>query len=712
MPCSPLTDSNFQPPSGTSPGIGVQQNPLDGIAGLLNGLSKSIPAPDLAELFSKLGFTLPTGIYNPDFEPKALNDIYAGINSILQKVMPFLMMYKFFIPMLNLILCIIEVICSLANPFSLIGAVIKLFTQCIPAFLALFPFFAFIAIIISLLILILTIVNYIISIVLSIIANIIALIESLLLAVERLIEDAIKSIIEAIGEILCFLSNLFVIFNAILSIIEIIKGMLSLGFDIPPCSGSGGSNSPCCTPDVCPAFIKNNDTILGINAHLQYYSEVGLDSGLSTSPGYPKIIYPLRPESWQFYDPNLSKETAFINITNAYDLPAGTSKVFFPPGASYTDTTHVASVPYTISFRFYYDPAVLGKIDPKGARFIRINNAIIASPPTYGVYNGQTYSPVDNGTGVLNLIGGAVLEDDGTQIFDSNGQIMYLTSFIHVEPSVGTISSPGILFSQISYEFTINHEPLVAATLITVGCVPEVAIARDFINLTIGNQFTGNQQKLTGPNGVVSLLPDVAAAQTCIFSVINQYTQSISVESTQTLQTNLLDCLNTLAAQTTTALIAAINAGVDVYKSDFSVNPSIQFTTKPITVSVSLNESSGQNIVKNVPADAATKLAPQITAVATLGQVSNFVYDGYEFFTADIASEIAGNGTISIMFDGNYISTLINPADPTQPRSVAIKEVSYTFVESPVFSSGISSDSGQPRRDVSDTSADNDIDGS
>jgi hypothetical protein len=684
MPCIPIAQNKFSPPT---------QPVIPGFAPILPPLNIPYPPiaiPDLNVLLNSLNFIIPPGVLYPQFEQDYANDVLAGITSILEQFGPFLMMYSFFLPVLNLILCIIEVLCALMNPFKLPGAINKLFRQCIPEFLALFPFFALIIMIISLLLLILALIEYLLVRIILIIEIIVQNIIALGRAVQRMEEDTIIAIVSKIGSLLCLLQNLFVAFAVIAAIFEVIKAILSLSFNIPPCSSS--DNSGCCTPDVCPAFIKNNTSITSSTGNFLYYNQVGVDSGLTLPPGFPPIVSTIRSESWQFYDPNLLQDQQFINITNAFDLPAGTTKVFFPAGTSYNTTTDPNSVPYTISFRFFYNPSSFGKTDPKGPRYIRIANAIVQSPPTAGVlsYDGVSYvAPFD---GTLNLVGGVVQEDNGTPILMANGRTTPINTFIHSPVSnSGIATNDGYLFSDLTYTFTINDEILVGAGLITLGCMPEVAANRDIINATIGAQFNTN-----GANLAAIPLPDVAGAQNCIINAITAFRQNVSVSSANTFQTTVTNCLNNLTNQTTTALTSAVSAGVDIYKSNFTVNPSIQFTTDTIEVSVMLNESSGKSITTGLPAASASALANQITGVATLGTLSSFTYDGYSAFVATISSNMAGNGTVKVAFDNNYISVFNNPSDVTQLPSVVITEAPYTFVVSPPLSSG------EPRRDVGD----------
>ena len=79
----------------------------------------------------------------------------------------------------------------------------------------------------------------------------------------------------------------------------------------------------------------------------------------------------------------------------------------------------------------------------------------------------------------------------------------------------------------------------------------------------------------------------------------------------------------------------------------------------------------------------------------SFGELSPFTYDGYQLFTAELTSNQAGNGTIMVQFNHNYISDFSNPSDIDITPSVSITVVPYTFVETSIIIP-------EPRRDASD----------
>jgi len=173
-------------------------------------------------------------------------NIFDAIISLLDHFLPFLMLYKFFLPILNLIICIIEVICALTNPFKLPGAVKRLFRKCIPAFLNLFPLFALIIMLIALLMLLLALIEYLISQILKIIALLLKNIIALYNAFSNHNTNSILAIAKKIGITLCIFQNLFVLLAIFNIIMDVIRDILSLSFSIPPCDDGSGSGLARC----------------------------------------------------------------------------------------------------------------------------------------------------------------------------------------------------------------------------------------------------------------------------------------------------------------------------------------------------------------------------------------------------------------------------------------------------------------------------------
>lgn len=712
-PCNPNDLTINVPPGASGPSIpGFGQPFAPKIPDFTLPLADGFPE-DLLEILDLLQFILPSGTIKPSLSLNFGKDIFDGIMNLLDKFLPFLMLYKFFLPILDLIICIIEVLCAIPNPFKLIKALRRLFRVCLPAFLALFPIFALIVMLLSLLFLILALIEYIIAQVIKLVNILLKNIRTISKALTKADSPSILAAVKKIGLLLCGFQNLFVILAIFTVIIDVIKDMLKLAFAIPPCDdGDNGNAEKCCTPDVCPSFIKNNDGMERTTGTLQYFNEVAQDANLtSVIPTLPAGFYTsiVRSESWQFYDAAASIPDAFWNITNAFDLPTGVSQVFFPTDSTYQAGTPTNQVPYLVDLRLFYNPATWGRTDPLGARFVRVKNCIVLKAPTQNLnnYNNST-TTITNG--VLQITGGTVTEDNGlTEVVvgDSNAT---LNNLIHKPDSVviGTpvlSASDGYNFTNIDYTFHINYEVLIQKALITLGCIPIVAIDRTFVNSVFGGNaganFTLLNEILNGANG--NTFPDVAAAQQCLTTALTALRNNISESGAADFQATTTICLTKLGADTTSAINSLIGIGFDPYKSTLSLDPQVQFTSKNIAVTVMLNETSGQNIATNVPAAVAVNLANRLSATATFGTITPFVYDGYTQFNASISSVSSGSGTLQVSFDNKIISTASVPADLSQPPVITPVVLDYTFVYSPVTSFG---SDGAPVRDDGDVSRD------
>lgn len=701
MPCNPsdLTLTEPSGPAGPSiPGFGSPFAP--GLPNIKLPFPDGFPE-DLLEIMDLLQLILPSGILKPPLNPNFGKDIFDGIMKLLDQFMPFLMMYKFFLPILDLIICIIEVLCAIPNPFKLIKALKRLFRTCLPAFLSLFPIFALIMMLISLLLLILALIEYIIAQILKLILLILKNIRTIVRAFTRADGPSILAALKKIGMVLCAFQNLFVLLAIFKTIIDLIKSILSLFFRIPPCAdGDNSDPDNCCTTDVCPDFIKNNEELVRTTGTLQYFNEVAVASGLTLPALFGDLNATIRSESWQFYDSGAFLQQAFINITSAYDLPPGITQIFFPTEGTYNAATPPSQAPYTVDLRLFYNPVSWGRVDSLGARYIRVKDCIVTAAPTTSLsaYNNST-TVISNG--VLKLAGGSVVEDDGlTQIFIDSSNAT-LENFIHSDATVGSnpsmLETDGYKFSSVEYTFKINHEVLLQKSLITLGCIPTVALDRTFVNTVFGANANLNFSLLNAlVNGTG--FPDLGAAQECLTTALTALRNNISEAGVAEFQAMTTVCLEKLRTDTTSAINDLIGIGFDNTKSTFSIDPNVQFTTNPIKVKVSLKEGSGQPLASKIPASVAEGIALRIVPTITFGTISKFTYDGEEFFEADLTATEAGEGTIKMSFDSKTFMTVNIPDDITVTPTLTEQVLDYTFIYSPFADMD-----GKPRRDASDS---------
>lgn len=707
-PCSP-TDVSFPTPTVPSgppiPGVGIPfALNLPNISPFPSGFPES-----LLDILNSLQLLIPPGVLKPALNPNFGKDVFDGILKLLDQFFPFLMLYKFFLPLLNLIICIIEVLCSLMNPFALVGAINRLFSQCIPEFLNLFPIFALIIMIISLLLLLLQLIEYIIAQVLKLVNDILRNINALLKAFQDADANGVLAIATKLGALLCVFQNLFVLLSLFNIIIEVIKDMLRLAFAIPPCQGTSSSDqNTCCSPFTCPTIVQSDYT--RSTGTFQYLPQAGVE--ISTIPFFGAQTLDLRTESWQIYDTQQTQAQAFTNIYDAFDITTPPKPVFFPSDANYNANTVPSQAAYTIDLRLFYSPAVWGR--PGTPRYIRFTNCIVLAVPTTNLSIWNNTDETIN-TGVISLAGGAGYEDDGTTVltgFASDGTTPIssqatLENFIHAKPffvenptSDILHSTDGYVFDDMTYTFKPNIPVLLSKQLVTLGCVPSVSLNREFVNTAmfgnIGLQTTALNNLINSP-----AFPDPNGALQCLNTAVSALRTNLSTEGVALFQATVTTCLGNLQNSTNLALGGLVGIGFNACQSTMSLTPAIQFTSQTITVTVNLNENNGLPLTQGMPASVGNDIATRITPYTTFGEITNFSYDGYQSFTAEISSKEPGSGQIMVAFDNQILCTNLVSADPSIPPSHTLQTLNYQFIYAP---SGASA--GQPRRDEGDVSRD------
>jgi len=692
MPCLPIDTSNITPPPAPdfpSTPIGKPFSPK------MPDLPKdSVVGPENFErLYEIIQFIIPPGVIKPTQSRNKPQDLFDSILSVMDKFYPFLMLYKFFLPILNIIICIIEVLCAIPDPFKLIDALTRLFRECIPDVVALFPAFAIIIMVISLLLLLLALLEYITVQIFNFVKAIILNLKVLSLAINNGDDESILACTRKFGNLICSLQNLFVILNIFTSIIDSIEAIINTVVNLPPCS-----DSSCC--DTCSSFIKNNEKVSAKTGKLQYFNKKAIIAPTQLPNGDNQVLSVVRPEAWQFYDHESSKELALINITHPYD---GDNGPFFPSDAVINKSTPIKQLPYTVDLRLKYNPQsyAWSNLDNMGTRFVKVKNCVVTSTPHEFLYDYNNSKTIEQ-NGVLNLVGGSFYEDDGITPILINGAQASLETFLHAnadEQISNPILSPtdAYTFTDIDYTLKINHKALLSKSLITLGCVPSVSLNKNFINIALGTGFTGNLN-----------LPNIKAAQDCLSISIDALRSNLSEAGLATFQATTTACLTDLANQANISINGLISAGFDQYKSSYSINQSTQFTSKKIEVNVQLKDINGTSLLNGpVASSVAIDIASRIKGYATLGTLENFVYNNNGSFISNISSNVGGSGTLKVSFENKIFSNLNIPKDITINPSITEKSLDYTFVFSPSISSSINSvgdTDGAARRDDTDVS--------
>ena len=511
---------------------------------------------------------------------------------------------------------------------------------------------------------------------------------------------------------------LLALFNIV---IQVFKDILSKIFAIPPCDdGNNGNPDKCCTPDVCPLIIKNGD-YTRTTGTLQYVNQVGYST--SAIAGLPPEFAALfaglsaiRNESWQLFDTQQNIEQAFINITHAFDVPPTFTPfpVFFPTDANYTATTAPSQVAYTVNLRFFYNPVLWGRTGT--ARYVQINNCIVLKAPT-ATLQAFDNTLVPEPTGVFYIAGGLGFEDDGTTVltgFAADGVTPItdqatLNNFLHkaaitVPTGSPPVFTPAIDLVDLQYTFQPNLPVLLGKNLVTLGCMPDVALTRTFVNTVIAGGISLNTALINNlingvgdTNGVPNVFPDPGAAQECLTVALLALRSNLTEQGVAEFQATTTVCLNKLQNDTNAALNNVIAIGVNPCASVISLDTNTQFTTLPITISVVLNENSGSNVALGLPSTVGDVVASQLKAFPTFGVAGPFSYDGYGTFTSELTSSATGTGQVQVAFNNNIFCT--NDLTVSPPiHTLQTLDYAFVYTSQPA--------TGEPRRTPSDIAGD------
>jgi hypothetical protein len=695
MPCSPndnqINIPVFPPPS--IPGFGSMfspfQIPLDGF---------DLPQPlieDFTDLIKRLQALFPSGTFNP-FPDNAMKSVFDFINDIFRQIAPFLSLYNFFMALLNIIICVIEVLCAIPNPFAVASKLIKLFKECLPPFLNLFPFFALIAMLLALLLLILALIEYIIAQILAIINAIIRNIQLLSDGLSLNDAQATLAAVNKIAALLCAIQNLLSIFVALGAILSIIQALAAFaGSAICDDSDQDG----CCPIALCPPFIKNTpEGVTSETAKLVYLKEVGFDSAgaLGLPPEIAAIfsVPAIRKERWQVFDNSLETPYFIKEIITPILFDN-----FWADSVVVDGYSSPRRAQYTVDMEVTLNPNNFGNLDFQGSRKFIIKDCIVIEKPYVGIFDYQNAKQLTYGSnlgtlnGTLSIAGGLVFEEDGTTPYMISNEQATLENFISQPINVST-SIPGSDDS-VSFDIKLTWKPNAAAlagyNVTTFGCIPEVSFERNIVNTVILTEgVEAIAVKLPpAPAGKVlpstGILPNVSGAEQCVSNAIAELRTNINVETLANFQANVLTCLNDLKDQTTAVICSALNVGISQFKSTYDLSTDLQFITSSIRVFVSLKDFSGTLITRAIPASCAEDIANKLSAEVTFGKISKFSYDGESLFFADLTAEEKGSGEITVYFDGKILNTVITGA-AGEASSIQPNMKMYSFVDAKVDS--------------------------
>ena len=688
---------------------------------------------DIIDLIDRLTSLFPQGIR---FVPNAdalTKEVWDALASLFNQLAPFLAFYKFIQALLNIILCIIDVLCALLNPFATIRAIKRLMKQCIPDFLSLFPWIALLIMILSLILLLIALIEYIINAIADYIRQIIENIKILIAAAQRFDEESILAATNKLAYLFCLIEQLFAIFLALAAILAVIKPLMSLGgrgvcsrgrasrsgTDIDTGDGTGDSDigvgmivgdfgdlggdiepDSCCTDDFCPQFIFD-ESITSTTGRFMYQPEISADIPSDPSFNFLRNIdlSPQRREKWQIYDASPG-ETKFLDIITPspeFDL------IYWPSGITYTSGTSIKRVPYLLDMTLSLDPRYYGNpSDLGGTRLFKIENIIVKREPTTYPEAWNNQNKVTNPiSGALFLGGGKVYEmEDGDWVsYYIGGSQATMETLITKTSSNSSIPATDdtSYFNNVTYVLHYNYEVLADNRLITVTCQPSLAAETVIVNAEyedirdvsakIGRDLPDIGSLNNDRTGGTGALGDLAAALTA-------FRQDVNEESALKFQEDANNILNNLRDDSIDYYVKGLVASVDRFGtagtavggdgavvSGFSLSPEIQFVGLPIQVSIRLLDKTGTILSTNLPADIATEAAKLIAANPTFGELGPFEYDGSEAFVANINSDVAGTGEITATVNNESVVEIINRDNEDLESQIIEKVLTYEFID-------------------------------
>ena len=688
MACDPSTNSINIPPPGPSPqlpGLGlpfsIPKIPFHDVK-----IPPGVPE-DIIDLIERIVALFPQGI---KFQPNAdalTKSVWDALASLFNQMAPFLGLYKFIQALLKIILCVIDVLCSLFNPFSTLKAIKRLFKQCLPEFLSLFPWIALLIMILSLILLLIALIEYIIQVIVAYIKQIIENIKILTRAIQVNDAESILAAVNKIAYLLCLIEQLFAILMALGALFAIVEPLMRLmGGSVCARGGSSG----CCDDDFCPQFIANEP--LGMSSgtgRLIYQNKLQPIIPADPMFDFLRLSPPpaLRNERWQFVDTDPG-DYRFLDIITP-SIERGFT--YWPDNEVFENSANLVRVPYLVDMNVRIDPADFGNpSDTGGERLFSIQNVIVHQKPTAyptSWNNGtETTVPV---SGNLVLVGGLVYEfdssTDGYAAYMINGEQGTLETLVSRDVTYTNdfpASDDGYNFFDIQYNLRWSYEVLIDKKLINLMCQPEAAAESMVLNSEFSD-FRSVFDKVGDLPNIGTLSPDRKDGTGTLGELaraLTAFRENINDESANVFQAEMERSLNALKAQAEDFYSRGSVAAADVFASDFELEPEIQFIRNDITVTIRLKEKTGTQLGLGITKEIGDKMAEIITAVPSFGEISAFEYDGYGNFIAILTSETPGEGDLLGFIGGESLKEVIKRDDETVPSEIQDRVLHYEFV--------------------------------
>lgn len=588
---------------------------------------------------------------------------------------------------MQMISCIIDVLCALMNPFATIAAMIRLFGVCIPEFILILPQLAIPAKILCLIKVIVAIITYILDVIVPLIADIIQNIQDLIDAITDGNQDAVDSVVFKIVSLLKELLSVLGIMAALDAIILMIKALLDAGFGLP-CGGGGGSCSGC-GDDQCPDVLQN-ETLTG-------------------NDGRMYILY--GPDGFNY----VIRFTSASNDQNFEDL-----RDFFPDGVDYSNTEDTDKVPYTLEVnnRTY----IVRNIDSGGGLYLvapqepLLDDGYLSSVqaglgglPVQVDTNGefirfgtdtQSFTSADKDGYLQMYETNASLDPtknsgtffvssvyDGYNVRLNHGDTNAWDGYSVLDPNPHMVwrklpHVPGSGYG-LQYTLRINHDELIRRNMIGLGCHPDVKAA-----------IAGTKNRLPVVDDTsLPTLPDVSG-------LISTATGCLStVAPTDVDSQYVLDNYGTMASDLTDAASCISDALgdlgdqmsdyageiyprlVDAENSLFTVDKNVVIVGGQAIVNVTPLDLWGGNLAEDLPAG--TVEVEIVSSFGTVSEVEEILDDtglSTGVFRAALTSLSPGEADVTASIGGTFISDFDDTLDPPD---LVKRVLTVEFVEQP-----------------------------
>lgn len=545
---------------------------------------------------------LPSGTIN-------IGDAIADITSHLTS---FANGYSIILTILQMIGCIIEVICAISNPFAVIPAVIRLFTECIPAFILIFPIFIVPCIILCFIKIVIAIVSYILESVIPVILDIIENIQNLTEAFAQANPDAQTAIAFKISGLIQELRSILGILAVLGAIFDMIKALIRVGSGIPCGSGPGGA-CIACGDEFCPSLIQSG-------------SISGTDGVMTVFFGADGFSFTLR----------------FTSPSRADDFR--TIRDFFPVGLDYASITE-EEIPYIITVEG--NSFAITSVDAAGGANLlnisteRLDDGYLSStvkgdPTDIILSDPYIRFGTDTPTFSASMVGGSIpryidiletrdgastnsgtweivefydeynvrIEHDGTpatwlgsnSALDQDGHLLW--RLVPTPPTAG---------SGQTFTVDINHEELYRHGVIGVGCHPAIKAARD----SAVNRFPDLGENQVGSLESIGLgdFPDLDA----LIADLNNRVAALGPPNTDSILDNYQEIgeaaaaldletpLNAFVGELTDYARGLCPIVVDVEQTTLTADPNLQTVGDEVIITLTPNNRAGTPLAFDLP---------------------------------------------------------------------------------------------------------------